>query len=399
MAFLYSIKESSNANYFLLLLLGFSIIASSYQTLNTIGLYVCMPIFIISLWLRNGRNILASKYVKYYLAIVIWMMLTSLVGVDMEHSFNQMPILLASLLISTSMYQLALNPKNIKWLYYIYIAYYFSLLLYLYFGEGLYISDSTESERAGGVSMNANNFAYYLLYLTFGVHYLFFQRKKSQLLEGLIYLLLIRLILYMALVTASRQVLIIQIPFLATLVLIRFVNNGVRNVISFFMIIFVLVLFLIPWFENIYSDSLLFHRSEIVLGEDLRAVLLRRAIEVGKENIFYGVGYGNFVKYTYGAFSHNSFAELFACTGLLGFLLYAIMLVSYVTEQIKRYRRTHDKLFVSFAVVGIFYIISNFFYVYYDTIWLIGFFFILVGHSQQYYYSLQNGINLQPDDR
>lgn len=379
------IVNNRKADIFLLILLAFSIIASSYQSLNMIGLYVCMPIFILSIWFRNWSGILKNKYVRFYLALVLWMILTALIGVDLDRSMHQMPMLLASFLISASIYQLALKPQNTNWLYLIYILYYLSLLLYLYFGGGLYISDSTETERAGDVSMNANNFAYYLLYLTFGVHYLLSQRSKNLFFEGIIYLVLTWLTLYIALITASRQVLIIQIPFIALLFLIRFLDKGKRNPIPFFLIVIVLVLVLLPWFENIYSDSLLSHRSEIALGDDNRTILLKRAIEVGNENVLAGVGYGNFVKYTNGAFSHNSFAELYACTGLLGFFLYAIMVVSFVIEQIKRYRRTHDRLFVSFAVVGLFYIVSNFFYVYYDTIWLIGFFFILVGHSQQCY--------------
>ena len=46
---------------------------------------------------------------------------------------------------------------------------------------------------------------------------------------------------------------------------------------------------------------------------------------------------------------------------------------------------------MSFAAFGIIYIASNFFYVYYDIIWLIGFYFIMVGHSQIYYQTVING--------
>lgn len=378
-------------DFFLLLLIGFSIISSSYYSLNTIGLYVCMPILIISVWFKGWSVILSNKYVKFYLVLVLWMIFTSLTGVDSGKSFSQMPALLASFLVSTCMYYLALNKNNTKFLYFIYIAYYISLFLYLYFYGEIYISDSTESERAGGVAMNANNFAYYLPFLTFGIHYSFSNRDKNLLIEGLVYLLLLGLSLYIALITASRQILVIQIPFISMLVLIRFGGKGLRSVLPFLVFILILIVVLLPWFGNIFSNSLLAHRSETALAEDHRTWLLRRAIEIGADNILFGVGYGNFAKYASGSFSHCSYTELFACTGLLGFLLYSIMVISFVVEQIRRYKRTHKQLFMSFAAFGIIYIASNFFYVYYDIIWLIGFFFIMVGHSQIYYQTVING--------
>lgn len=378
-------------DFFLLLLIGFSIISSSYYSLNTIGLYVCMPILIISVWFKGWSVILSNKYIKYYLALVLWMIFTCLTGVDAGKSFSQLPALLASFLISTCVFYLALNKGNTKWLYYIYIAYYISIIFYLYFFGEIYISDSTESERAGGVDMNANNFAYYLPYLTFGVHYLLSKREKKLMLEGLVYLILLGLSLYISLITASRQILIIQIPFITLLVLIRFGGKGLKGALPFVIFIIILLVVLFPWFDNIFSNSLLGHRSEVSIEDDHRTWLLKRAVEVGADNIIVGVGYGNFVKFARGSFSHCSFTELFACTGLLGFLLYTIMVLSFVVEQIQRYKRTHEQLFLSFAVFGVIYIASNIFYVYYDTIWLIGFFFILVGHSQLYYQTVTNG--------
>lgn len=383
-------RKYRKADLFLLILLGFSIIASSYQNLNMIGLYVFMPILILKVWYKKWKEIINNKFVRYYLALVIWIFLTCFTGIDVDYSLSHIVPIIATFLISTSMYQLALNEKNTKGLYYVYIAYYFSLLFYIYFWGELYISDSTESERAGGVAMNANNFAYYLLYLTFGFHCLLYGRSNKLLVDSIVYLLLFALTLYVSLITASRQILIIQIPFITLLVLTRFVDKRANHLVPLFLFLLALAYFVLPWFDNLYSDSLLAHRSEKAIEDDHRTWLIKRAIEVGKDNIIGGVGIGNFAKYAGGAFSHCSYTELFACTGIMGTCLYIIMLVSFVKEQFKRYQKTHDKLFVSFAFFGLLFIAANLFYVYYDTIWLIGFFFIVVGHSQQYYRSFLN---------
>ena len=99
-----------------------------------------------------------------------------------------------------------------------------------------------------------------------------------------------------------------------------------------------------------------------------------------------GVGANNYIIYSYNKhFSHNTYVELLANEGFVGLFLYLYLLLGYMKRQYKRYKRSKDKMFLSFMIFGIFYMVDGFFYAFYSQIWLISFFILVATHSETYY--------------
>ena len=55
-----------------------------------------------------------------------------------------------------------------------------------------------------------------------------------------------------------------------------------------------------------------------------RIYLYERAWEFFKSNPLCGIGYANFAPMNYGAYSHSTYAELLACSGILGLIIYLL---------------------------------------------------------------------------
>lgn len=367
-----------------LLLFGFALIASSFQNVNIIGLYAAIPLLIIRCFSRGSKIIFNNKQVKIYVILIVWIFLTGFVGEDVVNSLAHFPPILASALISFCVYLLAQNKSNVKYLFLLYILFYVSLMIYLYTHDALVAAlyEAKEDDRAGGVTMNANNFAYYLPFLTISIYYYFIEKKDVWITNTIIFVALAFFSFYMSLVTASRQVLTMQIPLIALLMLVRFFSAKLKSFVS--IIIIIVVAFVsAPLVSNYYGNSMLAKRSITLAGIDPREYALRNAFEVGMDNIIIGVGVGNYSKHDiFGQFSHCSYAELFASTGLMGVLLFLLIFCSFLVRQLKLYMKykSKERLLIIIAI-GIF-LFQNMFYVYYEAPWLMAFPFIIMGYSK-----------------
>ena len=151
---------------------------------------------------------------------------------------------------------------------------------------------------------------------------------------------------------------------------------------------------IIPMFDN----SLLQERSQERVGDDARSLLIRESIDMGLNNPLVGVGPGCVKLFTTErAFAHNTFLELFAGSGILGVLIFVILLWKYLITQIRYYVSTRDKMFLYFIIFGVFFIVDQFFYVFYSSMYLISFFILVASHSETYYLhrlSISNKNNL-----
>ena len=136
---------------------------------------------------------------------------------------------------------------------------------------------------------------------------------------------MIPLSFFVALTTASRQVLIIQIPLIVLLLWIRYFQGGKKKTKLLFVFITVIaIIVLLPKVVPIFQDSYLAERSQESVKDDTRVFLMKDAIRVGFEHFPIGVGAGNYQKYApWGYISHNTFTELFANTGVVGFSLFS----------------------------------------------------------------------------
>lgn len=140
---------------------------------------------------------------------------------------------------------------------------------------------------------------------------------------------------FVALTTASRQVLIIQIPLISLLLYTRYIKNKAKSKkILFVGVILAIIIFLIPKAEAIYDNSFLAVRAQTSFEDDSRSMLMKDAFNVGMQNLPFGVGAGNYIVYSFNKhFSHMTYLELFANEGPIGAFIYVYILFLFIRRQ------------------------------------------------------------------
>lgn len=376
------------SNSIIVIAVLFASLVSLTIELNSIAIFVAIPLaFVLSFHVYGKVNI--NGYFNIYIYMFIWLLITSFVAIDIGVAFREMRQMLGAFLLSYIVSVGATNERIKPWMYITFITLYLSAIYYasthiLYTGW-----DISGHERVNDNVLNANKLAYYTFYATVAV-YLLAELVKNKFLNQpfrVLFLVMIPLSFWIALVTASRQVLIIQIPTITLLSYIRyFRRKKAYSKVVAFMIVVGVVLLAGSRVADIYNGSYLAKRSEISLADDSRPKLMANAVKVGLAHPFFGVGPDNFRLVSFdGRYSHCTYTELFANTGFFGLLLYAILIFRLLIVSLKRFRRTKDQHYLIYATFALIFIIYNFFYVFYKDMWLTAFFFLVATDSESYY--------------
>ncbi len=350
--------------------------------ITRLSLWVLMPIAFMG-YIIKTKSIAFNPYLKILLIIFIWCSITYIVADDTNAAKAELIRIWGVYLYCHVFSAVSHNSKCRNILFCCYVIIFINCCIYAYENilslSGDILLDN--NQRLGDEKLNANVFGYFLIFLTFIV---FSAENNTDILwvkriTRIIFLLIIPLSFILAILTASRQILILEIPFISLLLAKRYISS--LNFKSVFIILALCISAAYLYSEygiGLYENSYLKTRSEVSVGDDPRMVLLNDALNVGFENPVFGVGPGNFRYHTpENVFSHNSFAELFANNGILPALLFAFLLCKFSLEKFNNWIKKRSSLNYSLLIVSIFYIIDNFFYVMYLSTWLMGFFFVL----------------------
>lgn len=362
---------------------GFTVLFSMMDFFNGFIIYFILPLMFFVVFFKHPR-ILKEKYIILYGLLVIWMLVAMRFARSYEAARNAITIEVACLPCSIVCYYLARIDKNRKSIYAILILYLLEMLFYLVFTEGGSVATSND-ERRNSELVNSNTLGYFSFYATFALFIICKLRNmdKKRTLYGLI--VAAGISLYIALITASRQVLLVNFPLIAVLLICLYKKELKKNPRAVFGPVLLLALF-IPIFLNLYEGSFLAERAKSDLAEDNRYEFLILAAVLGWQNPIFGVGPGNFKLFNdWGAFSHCTYAELLACCGFPALFLYLAVLISFSYSQFKRYKKYKDEMYLYFFVFSLFFIFDNFFFVFTDCLPLMEFFFFILGHSEFYY--------------
>jgi hypothetical protein len=273
----------------------------------------------------------------------------------------------------------------------IYLAYSLLLIEAIIYAKNniLVLGYDISSARADDENLNANTLSYYLFYATIAFYIVrdYFSNKSIRNFFSILFLLMVPVSFFVAIITASRQTLVIQIPVLAFLIWIRyFIDTKVMT--KFLAVVCTLIIYFIASDKimSTYDGSYLSSRNEVAYEEDIRVELIKDAIDIGLENPLFGIGPGGFTQSnSYDLFSHCTYTELFANSGLPALLLYLYLVFSFISRQFKRYRIFKDKTYLFFLTFGVFFALYQFFYVFTADLWLISFFVFVGAHSEIYY--------------
>lgn len=360
--------------YFLIFLWA---ILSLYSWANNICLYVFLPLSFVLVLSQNRDIYETNRFLKLLFVLYFWFLISSFFSVDVNESFLQVKRTVATFLLCTVFASIGKKRPVVG--YVIYLLFFIALLYYAYFNI-LSIIDVSE-ERMQDDNVNANMFAYYTSFTTFALFILSYCSTNKKRLFNVLFLGMIPLSFIVALLTGSRQTLLVQIPLIASLLGVKYVRNG-KGVLVLSLIILVAILLFFSFGEGMYEHSTLAHRNELSVGDDERTFLIKDAFRVGFNNIVLGVGPGCYklVNPTH-HYAHCAYAELIACSGLPALAIYVSMLIIFIKTQIKRYYASKNRLFLSFALFGVIFSFQNLFYAFYLLPWLMSFFVLVSSHS------------------
>lgn len=353
-------------------------------TINKIALYIVLPILFCVTILTNIR-VKPHKYMRLLLLLFIWILFSVLWASNVQLALVQVNQILGSFILCYIISIQGLKPRLVPWLYVTFIILLIADWYYAY--NNIFSVIDLGVERLNDDKLNANTFGYHTFYATFALFILGEINMKHRRLFQIMFLLMIPLSFLTAIYTASRQILLIQVPLILLLLYGRYYRSkSIRLKVVAIIITVISALVLIPRAVDMYSGSTLKERTELDVNEDGRLLLLLDAISVGNQYFPLGVGANNFQLYTNNkGFSHNTYLELYANEGIIGVLLYVIMLLTFLKRQWRRYRMTGDVIFFYFFVAGFIYALDGFFYVFYPHLWLISFFILIATHSELYY--------------
>lgn len=372
-----------------IILLYFAASVSLIDSLTPLALYGAIPLsFLISL--SVGNSLKTNNYLKRLLVLILWVAATYVSAVYVEEANNQMKNLLGVFVLSMTIANLSSDKRCVPWLYGVFIILLIQALVYA--NSHIMIEGfDTATDRLNDEKLNANTVAYYTFFVTFAIYELgnsfLIKNRVIANIFRLLFLAMYGVSFTVAILTGSRQVLIIQIPLLALLTFIRYIEGtSLKRKLLFVLIAAVACVASIDPITKSYDNSYLKVRSETKAKDDVRALLLQDAIKVGCQHPIMGVGPGNYVRYSFNRhFSHCTYTELFANTGVIGALIYVSLVLMFITSQWKRFWKYRDKTYLVFLVCGLIYLFDNFFYVFYVDLWLIGFFILLASHSETYF--------------
>lgn len=381
-------KKRTVADWLVLICLIFAAFASlASDQMNTYALYAVLPLAFVVSFLQSGR-LFQNKYLNLLLALYLWEVMSLLWAVYQDMSMRELHRILGAFMVS---YIITVQTKRGNVIVGLYIVFFVLLInAWIYAStHSLIVTDFAENERLNDQKLNANTMAYYTTYVTFGT-FIIAQVCKSGLWKkvfSILFFAMIPLSFFTALTTASRQILIIQVPFIILLLWQRYLQHSKRRTKLLFAVsLLAAIVVFAPYVESTYKDSFLAQRADNAIAEDTRTALIGESIRVGLDHFPLGVGAGNYIMFSKTHhFSHNSYTELFANVGIVGLLFYLFLVFGFVKCQWKRYKRTKDKVFAYFLIFGIIYVVDQFFYVFYIDQWLISFYTLIATHSDTYY--------------
>lgn len=150
--------------------------------------------------------------------------------------------------------------------------------------------------------------------------------------KSALYFVGIVFMIYAMFLTGSRKVFITLVIllgcwiFLVSRISFKFLSAKKKRavMIAFISVIIIAIVVSIPLLEDsvMISRTLVLFQSGIA---DDRASMYQSAFLLFEENPIFGIGYQQFAKISgFNMYSHSTYAEALACTGLVGFLLYFI---------------------------------------------------------------------------
>lgn len=196
-------------------------------------------------------------------------------------------------------------------------------LLSLYSGEFRIAGEIESTTRVGGLTGNANSFAYHLLFVIIAMFH-FWERKISFWRQILI-ISVITISVLGIIFSGSRKGFLSILVFLSLWFFYCQGKNFFKRPINIIAVLLFISGFIYFVTDYIFSNTYLGERFNNLQdsGNKLRIQMYIDGFKMIKDNPVFGVGLDNFrVWGSTGMYSHSDYIEVAANTGIVGFILY-----------------------------------------------------------------------------
>ncbi|WP_443124308.1 O-antigen ligase family protein [Halobacillus sp. B29] len=167
------------------------------------------------------------------------------------------------------------------------------------------------------------------LTMTIGVGFILYKLNIKELFSSILYLSCILMFIYIILFTGSRKSLLAVALLLVSWLLMISISQlkllTIANKVKYTTLIIVLIILLSNVLYPLLQDSVLLTRLMAFFesGDSTREQMYREAFSIFANNPVFGVGFDQYrVISIFGTYSHSTYAEILANTGLLGAVLY-----------------------------------------------------------------------------
>ena len=358
--------------------------------LGQVGTIVVIPLgFFYFFILKPGRilPILSVKPLFWYIIFFLFASFSILYSIDSDAALETQKKMLVVLLFTISVFAYALNSiKAVKVFFIANVIVLFILILYvLKLGVSINSTDRLED-----TIITPNTYGYYVFTGLSSLFMLYPYRQNRK--QKILYLILLVLgcIFSIMLVVASASrgaSIIVGLLIIGNVFIISTASKKgiLKKVIV--SIVFVVSTFYLSDFlnDNYLDDSYLLTRfNALEERETPRQFHVRKALEIGSEHPFAGVGAGNYAiipkKIEQGSFSHNTFTEVFANFGLFGVFIYLSILFK-IGFKIRKNVKTNNKKMrvINYQILFFFFLflLYNTLYIVYLTTIFMHFLFVV----------------------
>ena len=179
---------------------------------------------------------------------------------------------------------------------------------------------------SGRISMGVNNNPNSVgIIMAIGVCCVLYNLNMKRLFQSIFSFAIIFLLLYAAILTGSRKsFLSIVLVFVYWILFVVFKEIKIAKLkgIALLLLLVVIGVNIVTIF---FRDSILLFRLSDLFesGSNIRSGMYRAAFKLFEQSPIIGIGFNNYrILSGYGTYSHSTYAEALACTGLIGITLY-----------------------------------------------------------------------------
>lgn len=199
-----------------------------------------------------------------------------------------------------------------------------------------------------GIRNNPNTLG---IMMVVGSGFLLYKLKTHNILKTIIIFALVFLFSYVIILTGSRKAflafLLIFALWLGILILVELQKLNFKKQFVYFLIALASILIFNFAFYPFIKDSVLWGRLLTLLktGDDIRFDMYKEAITYFKCSPLIGIGYNQFrVLSKYQTYSHSTYGEVLANTGIIGFIIYfSVYFIILIKYLIKIFQTTYHK--------------------------------------------------------